>query len=179
MVGMKTWIAWCFAAAIASCLFGAEKEGSARLPPEFKFDNLVRVTGRPTRLKPSVQTLCLPPVAKFDHGNLVPQVAAVAHIYASPDAIEVMIKRDSTSFPVGSVILKQKLDATNTQTVVLYTGMLKREKGYSPDCGDWEFFTLSGDARIVTSRGRLESCMACHKEYSRSDFVTKEYPIER
>jgi len=170
----------CSVVAAASCLFGADKDSPAvALPAEFRFDNLVRVTGRPTRLQPSVQTLCLPATAKFDHGNLVPQAAAVAHVYVSPDAVEAMLKRDSTSFPVGSVVLKQKLDAANNQKVILYTGMLKRDKGYNPECGDWEFFTLSGDARTVSSRGRLESCMACHTNYAKTDFVTKQYPIER
>jgi hypothetical protein len=90
-----------------------------------------------------------------------------------------MAKRDSTPFPVGSVVLKQKLDAANAQTAILYTGMLKRDKGYNPECGDWEFFTLGGDVRTVTSRGRLESCMSCHRNYAQSDFVSKQYSIER
>ena len=36
----------------------------------------------------------------------------------------------------------------------LYTGMLKREKGYNPDAGDWEFFTLDSKAMLVTARVR-------------------------
>jgi hypothetical protein len=55
--------------------------------------------------------------------------------------------------------------------------MIKREKGYNPECGDWEFFTLTADATKMTARGRLQSCMDCHVEYSESDFVTKKYRI--
>jgi hypothetical protein len=63
---MKSSIACCFAAAAATVLFGADKEDSATvsLPSEFKVDNLIRVTGQPVRLQPSVQTLCLPATAK-------------------------------------------------------------------------------------------------------------------
>jgi hypothetical protein len=91
----------------------------------------------------------------------------------------VMMKRDSTPFPPGAVVLKQKFEDSSARKTVLYTGMLKREAGYNPDCGDWEFFTLSGDRRSITARGRLETCMACHRDYAHSDYVTKAYPIER
>lgn len=75
-----------------------------------------------------------------------------------------------------TIILKQKLATPRSTTPELYTGMLKREKGFNPACGDWEFFTMSGDAQAVTARGRIESCMDCHKRYPQSDFVTKRYP---
>jgi hypothetical protein len=88
-----------------------------------------------------------------------------------------MRKHDSTPFPIGTVILKQKLADAASRQAILYTGMLKRETSYNPECGNWEFFTITGGGEAVTSRGRMESCMDCHKQYSRSDFVTKGYPM--
>jgi len=141
--------------------------------------NLVRVTSSPVTLRPDVNKLCAAPGSRNGHGILVPKRDAVAHVYVSRDGAAAMSRRDATAFPVGVVILKQKFEVAKARNPVLYTGMLKREKGYNPECGDWEFFTLSGDGINVTARGRLESCMACHKEYARTDFVTKQYPAER
>lgn len=170
--------AFCLVAVAVCPVWSAEKDEKS-IAAEIKFETLVRITPRPMRLRPDVRALCAPPNAKNDHGILVKDRDAIAHVFVSPDAVDSMLKRDAVTFPVGSVVLKQKLEADKGQNVILYTGMLKRGQGYNPDCGDWEFFTLSADGKTVTSQGRLESCMACHKDYARSDYLTKQYPIER
>lgn len=136
--------------------------------------NLTRVTIKPVAMQPSVAGACAPAILP-GHSTLVTNREAVIHVYVTP-AAEPAMKQSAVSFPLGTVILKQKLATPTAKVPELYTGMLKREKGYNPDCGDWEFFTLSGDAKSVTSRGRIESCMDCHKRYPSSDFVTKRYP---
>ncbi len=79
-------------------------------------------------------------------------------------------------YPVGTIILKEKkLDANNEASTELFTGMLKREQGYNPECGDWEFFVVNGDGRRVLARGRIDSCVECHQAYVKSDFVVREY----
>jgi hypothetical protein len=61
----------------------------------------------------------------------------------------------------------------------LFTVMLKREAGYHPECGDWEFMVVSGDAKQVLARGKLDSCVACHKDHKQTDFVTQLYPEKK
>lgn len=77
-------------------------------------------------------------------------------------------------FPEGSLILKEKFSKPEGKTQ-LFTGMWKREKGYFPETGDWEFFTVDAEARKIVERGKLESCAKCHQEYDKGDFVTKLY----
>ncbi len=97
-----------------------------------------------------------------------------AHVFVSTNGVAAM-KSNNAVFPIGSIIIKEKLsDAEGTQTE-LFTGMVKREKNYNPQCGDWEFFTVSGDASRIASRGKLQNCIDCHVEYSDSDYVTKKY----
>jgi len=84
--------------------------------------------------------------------------------------------RPGEPFPEGTVILKQKLNVPSGGTVLLYTGMLKRERDYNPRCGDWEFFVIDGDGTRVTARGKLNKCTGCHSQYSAYDYVTKSYP---
>ncbi len=86
------------------------------------------------------------------------------------------------NYPAGSIILQSKFSITKDQTVLgfhytadWFTGMLKREAGYNPDCGDWEFFVLSGDVQSVLARGKIDSCIQCHSDYKATDFVTHAY----
>jgi hypothetical protein len=79
-------------------------------------------------------------------------------------------------FPEGATVLKEKFsDAAGTKTE-LFTGMVKREAGYNPECGDWEFFTLPGDASKISAGGKIQNCMECHVEYKNQDYVTRLYP---
>jgi hypothetical protein len=76
------------------------------------------------------------------------------------------------TYPEGTMILKQKLSDAEGRRTDLYTGMLKREKGYNSTIGDWEFFVLDSKATAVTSAGKIESCIRCHKAYRDTDFVS-------
>ena len=79
------------------------------------------------------------------------------------------------TYPLGTIILKQKLFDAESKRVDFYTGMRKREKGYNPQAGDWEFFALDRKARMVTARGKIESCIGCHQAYAESDYVSRRY----
>ena len=77
--------------------------------------------------------------------------------------------------PEGTVLIKEKTGKPGPDAKPeLFTGMLKREKGFNPECGDWEFFTVSADAQKVTARGKLKTCMQCHQDYPRQDFTSRE-----
>jgi hypothetical protein len=112
-----------------------------------------------------------------------PHFEKYAHVYVSQEGNYAMHTHSITTgtnvvrFPVGTIVLKEKFSDATAKHTELFTGMVKREAGYNPECGDWEFFTLSANANKVTSRGRLQSCMDCHVDYKYSDFVTKDYPI--
>lgn len=141
-----------------------------------KLDAMTLVTPDRLKMATHVRLLCRPPTPKdYDHSELMPD---------KPDAhYKVFVTKDGAAamndpkgvFPVGAVIYKQKFvkkDATETE---LFTGMLKREKGFNPDCGDWEFFIVDGAGKKISERGKTQSCMDCHKLYPESDFVTKKY----
>jgi hypothetical protein len=80
-------------------------------------------------------------------------------------------------YPVGTVILKRKYGPNDASGKVteLFTGMRKREAGYNPQGGDWEYFVTSSDGKVMGSTGALATCMACHQGYSSTDYVTRDY----
>jgi hypothetical protein len=137
---------------------------------------LVQVTSKRMEVSPEMNLLCNDAWRESvpDHRRLTANRSAFIHVFVTSEGAAAM-KDSAAVFPVGTLIFKQKFATATAKEPELYTGMLKREKGYNPDCGDWEFFTVAGNGKVVTARGRIDSCIECHKEYPKSDFVTKVY----
>jgi hypothetical protein len=81
------------------------------------------------------------------------------------------------SFPVGSVIVKQKsmhgytakdgkrVHDANTGV----GGMVKRPAGYDAKHGDWEYFYFEDAGKIES--GRISACVQCHSSANDKDYV--------
>jgi cytochrome P460 len=122
--------------------------------------------------------------------TMAPTVAASCAIYAAPvnphvskflsvfvNSVgrEAMMTQKRPKFPVGSMIVKEKFANPEDKDPELLTAMIKREAGYNPDNGDWEFLVLDGAASKMVERGRLTRCSGCHSSYGHNDFVTRTY----
>ena len=88
----------------------------------------------------------------------------------------------SSKYPVGAVIVKEKrvacfhhpeiedrINSYGSDQFDGVGGMIKREPGFDPDYGDWEYFYFE-DASEIT-RGKIQSCIACHEGARENDFV--------
>jgi hypothetical protein len=129
-----------------------------------------RVTRRIYEVPAPDPTMCAMPLA-LRRG---PHTNHWVHVFVSKNARKPMESGEG-EYPVGSVILKQKfLDAKGKRTE-FFTGMRKRSPGYSPEVGDWEFFTLDATGKKVTTQGKIGSCMNCHRGYAETDYVTRTY----
>jgi hypothetical protein len=144
--------------------------------------NAVRITQSPYQMETFVMMRCIGSspeeirVAQIEKtlGISDPHIKKFVHVYVSKNG-EVAMRTNSGFFPKGAIVLKEKFSDAEGKQTELFTGMIKREAGYNPECGDWEFFTLPGDASKVSERGKLQDCMDCHVEYKKSDYVTKSY----
>jgi hypothetical protein len=104
-----------------------------------------------------------------------PHLNKYISVYVNDTGRAAMMTQLRPRFPAGSMIVKEKLSSEKSTTPELLTAMVKREPGYNPESGDWEFVVLSGKADAITGRGKLTNCQACHLAYQRSDFVTRTY----
>jgi hypothetical protein len=97
-----------------------------------------------------------------------------ARVYANEAAWR-EINKDAPHFAAGSIIVREKLLQETDRTPEVVTVMIKREKGFSPKSGDWEFFVLAGSLEKVEKRETVGSCAECHTQAGKTDWVFKTY----
>jgi len=68
----------------------------------------------------------------------------------------------SSRFGVGSVLVK-KHASTSSSTRGPTFAMAKRDPGFFPEGGDWEYIVLDAEGRLE-GRGKLAACARCHAE---------------
>lgn len=88
---------------------------------------------------------------------------------------EAMLDKKNPKFPVGSVIVKEKLPAKDSREPELLTVMIKQKKGFNPASGDWEYMVVDGTGTKLQGRGNLENCQSCHVGYKKTDYIFRTY----
>ena len=136
---------------------------------EYRKWTLVNPT--PVLMDPIAAQACAAVVGR----NMSPHANRYISVYVNPDGRDAMLTQQNPKFPVGSIIVKEKLKDKSSQTPELLTVMFKREAGYDSASGDWEYLLLDGSAASIIERGKLKSCNSCHVAYQHSDYVTRTY----
>jgi hypothetical protein len=105
-----------------------------------------------------------------------PHAATYITVYVNRVGRKAMFAKEFHRFPEGSIIVKEKIgNYPEGPKPLLYTLMTKREAGYNPAVGDWEFSVVAGNGTNVEVSGKLENCQACHVTKRDSDFVFGPY----
>jgi len=153
---------------------------------EFRFDaatlkdrtSWIQVNDEPYHMGPVVAAACAPPVT----ADVAPETKRDPHalsyitVYVNNAGREAMFAKQTQRFPEGSIIVKEKFGApSGDRKPLLYTIMRKRESGYNPKVGDWEFSVVGPDGKELKATGKLENCQGCHVGQSESDFVYRPY----
>ena len=137
-----------------------------------------KVNNEPYRLGVQVDFLCaMPTAASYEpYRKKNPHAASYITVYVNPIGRESMFAKQVQRFPEGSVIVKQKIgNDVEGSKPLLYTIMRKRERGYNPAVGDWEFAVVGPNGTELQGIGKLEKCQSCHKGKSDSDFIFRPY----
>jgi hypothetical protein len=164
---------------------GSRKEGPAPRAQEAPsgaelvagYRRWTRVNPEPAVFHSKIATQCsVPPPERLKlEREQNPHRDKYVTVYVNDAGRRAMLEEKGPRFPAGSLVVKEKLPARDAAEPELLTAMLKREAGYDPGGGDWEYFVLDGQAREVRARGRLETCRACHQLYPDTDFVARNY----
>jgi hypothetical protein len=170
----------CAAIAFAGIASGTQQKGPTALDFVKGYKKWKKANPKPVRLMTSFDLLCRGISQKelSEQRGKTPHFDRHITVYVNTVGEKAMMK--GGAFPVGSVIVKEKsnsaapLEAWDGR-VVLSTVMIKREAGYNPACGDWQFAAINADATKTDGDGKLESCMKCHKEQAKKDYVFRTY----
>jgi len=139
------------------------------LPAEIKNpDALTPAWTRRHRLRDDIALLCR--TVKLS-GNEPPHGGAWVMTKSNPIAKAALSLPGKRVFPVGSVLIKEKFDRPTGGKPALFTGMVKREKGFAPNVGDWEFFVVNLAKKRFIERGKMESCIGCHQTVAKAGYV--------
>jgi hypothetical protein len=97
-------------------------------------------------------------------------------VYVNDVGQEAMLEAKSPKFPVGTIVIKEKLPEKKSQTPEFFTIMLKREAGYDPRGGDWQYLIMRSAKAKIETPSDIESCQSCHSAWAeKSDFISRTY----
>ena len=137
-----------------------------------KYKTWTVVNPEPAKLESFVATLC----ADARNPPKTPHNDKYIRVYVNDVGQEAMLKARNPKFPVGTIIVKEKLPEKQSQTAEFYTIMLKREAGYDPRGGDWQYLIMDSAMAKIEKPSDIESCQSCHSAWSeKSDSISRAY----
>jgi hypothetical protein len=149
-------------------------------------DELIRDYKRWTRVNPVpavfnalVSAACASVVTQSSMEQHNPHRDKFITVYVNEIGRKSMMEEKLPHFPQGSIIVKEKLTTKDSTSPELLTVMFKREPGFNPQSGDWEYMALDGAGKQVQARGRIEHCQGCHMMVDTTDFVYRSYLPEK
>ena len=153
---------------------------TARAPAELiaGYRQWTRVNPKPELVAAQNSLLCAIPMAAAAPGSPHGPNKYIT-VYVNEIGRHAMMEEKTPHFPQGSVVIKEKLTTATSTKPELLTVMIKREAGFNPDSGDWEYLVFDGSGKAVQARGKLENCQACHKMDEETDYISRSYlPME-
>ena len=166
------------AAALAGCHSPPSPGTAPTLVEPSVFATWPRVTEKPVPVSPVLSRLCSVVPASDAQRVAVSMVGPHADhaivVRVSPDAIEAY--REGRPLPTGAVVVKEKYDdASASGPLQAYGVMIKRETGYDPGGGDWEYGFVTLASGATATRGRLAGCAGCHAKARERDYLFRTY----
>lgn len=159
---------------------GGANEGSARgqVKEIAGYKNWTKVNAVPQLMPERVATDCamvVSPGGAVINGPENPHRDKYFTVYVNDVGRTAMLKQKNPKFPVGSIIVKEKLADKESRSPELLTVMIKREKGFNSVSGDWEYMVLDGAGTKIEGRGQLQNCQACHLTNRKTDYIFRTY----
>jgi hypothetical protein len=163
------------------------REGAATIPPvhvpsppELKdirdYKAWTRVHPTALKLPTPLDILCaMPTPPRSIESSQNPHRRRFFVVYVNETGRAAMMSQLKPAFPEGSIIVKEKLQAPDSTSPEMLTVMAKREKGFNPESGDWEYMVVSGASAKIEGRGKLANCQSCHVLRGETDYVFRSY----
>ena len=182
-IKLKIIVIACFIFSIIACHFSPETQKS--ISPALSFDSTslkarilqyktwTLVNAEPVKMSAFMRAAC----ADVRKPIIIsPHFDKYIRVYVNELGREAMFKEENPKFPIGSIIVKEKLPAKDSEDPEFYTIMVKRENGYDSVNGDWQYLTMDETKSRIEEPENISSCQSCHAPYNdTSDYVSREY----
>jgi len=152
-----------------------------RVISEIEFSDWPTATEKPVLVDPIVASFCRAPsqtelkareAERKRHG---PHYKPSIVVRTNAEAIGAF-KAGDAPLPVGTIIIKEKHnDLLAKGPPADFGAMVKREPGYDPEHGDWEYLYVVSKPEKTVTRGKLESCIDCHSHAKDKDYLFRTY----
>jgi hypothetical protein len=165
-----------FASEVSSAKPLGEIRATGPSPEIGNYRSWLRVNPEPLRLPASLDLLCKAPTAEAAiETSRNPHRQKFFTVYVNAIGQDAMMLNAKPRFPIGSIIVKEKVLNKIGDKVELLTAMVKRESGFNSGSGDWEYLVLDGTGANVEARGKLANCQSCHSTRKETDYVFRSY----
>ena len=173
---LKAWLVMLAVGAVVVTV--AASDGVGKLPDKLAGYRSWKATAKPRAVPPDMAMACSPPWAFLNmEEKFGPHARRWIRVYANASAASAMEKPDLTKFPVGSIIVKEKLlgpEASSTEAVAF---MIKHEKGKFTASGGWEFLYYP-TAPSAKKADEYDGCVTCHRVGGKRDYVFATFEDE-
>ena len=142
-----------------------------------KYRKWTRANSAPVKVAGVVAAACAPAPLSGPLANQAadPHADKLINVFVNKIGRTAMLAERKPRFPEGAIIVKERLPLKKSSATEWLMAMVKREEGFNPAAGDWEFFVLRTPEKVVIERGRIENCQACHARAKETDFVFRRY----
>ncbi|MEW6731454.1 MAG: cytochrome P460 family protein [Acidobacteriota bacterium] len=84
------------------------------------------------------------------------------------------LEKNNLPFPIGSIIVREKLVQKDQPIVESLAIMIKRERSFNPESNGWQFLYLNPNTFAITKNNQT-LCLSCHKLKQDNDFIFDYY----
>jgi hypothetical protein len=139
------------------------------------YHSWTELTPGPRLMPNELAVLCVPVTAaqqqqaRKSHG---PHANVWASVYANPPALATLKTKNSTDFPAGAVLAKEKRRQREDLTPEGVAFMIKHPKGEFSGSDGWEFVYYPSPANPST----YARCVSCHRSGASKDSVFSGLP---
>lgn len=94
--------------------------------------------------------------------------------WVNAEALAGIARRGAPPFAPGSVIVKEKYVPSGAELeleLVAIAMMIKREPGFAPAHGDWDYAYYEPELGMIQTEEQSDYCSGCHVAVSSTDFV--------
>jgi len=135
------------------------------------------INPEPKKMEAKALTACAPPPPPGTLDNS--HEGGFINVYVNETGRNEYLAEDSPPLPEGTVIVKEKMQKKDGKGWRELGIMVKREKGFAPETGDWQFLFVDRKNKAVDQAAKLENCATCHKMREKEDYVFRKIVEEQ